>query len=240
MQSGLYVALSAQAALEKRMDTIAHNVANSSTAGFRAEEVRFEALVSDVAAQHTAFASPGDSFFLRQPGPVSQTGNPLDIAVKGDAWFALQTPAGLVYTRDGRLRLTPEGELQSLTGYPITDAGGAPVQLNPAGPELQIAQDGTITQGGQRVGAIGLFEMAEEAQLTRFKSSGVVPNLPAIPLAEFSSAGVIQGAIEGANVNPVSEISKLVLVSRSFDALAAALETSESSFRDAIRTLGGG
>lgn len=239
MQSGLYVAMSAQLALQRRVDTIAHNVANATTAGFRSEEVRFETMVSNVTTEPTAFASTGDTYLSRRSGPVTETGNALDVAVKGDAWLAIETPAGQVYTRDGRFRMTPDGQLQTLNGHPVLDAGGAWIQLNPATGTPQIANDGTITQNGQRMGVIGLFAIPAEAKLQRFENSAVIPDRPAIPVLEFANTGVMQGYLEGANVNPVAEVSHLVFVSRAFDAVTASLETSESTFRDAIRTLGG-
>ncbi len=239
MQSSLYVTLSAQMALQRRVDTIAHNVANATTAGFRAEEVRFETILSDITSEPTAFASMGDTYISRKTGPVSQTDNALDVAVKGEAWLAIETPAGQVYTRDGRMRMTQDGQLQTLNGHAVLDAGGAAIQLNPAGGTPEIATDGTITQNGQRVGVIGLFEIPAEAKLRRHENSGVIPDRPAIPVVEFSTAGLAQGYVEGSNVNPVSEISRLVLVSRAFDAVTASIETSEATFRDALRTLAG-
>lgn len=240
MQSGLYVALSAQVALQRRVDTIAHNVANAATAGFRAEEVRFETLLSEVTPEPVSFASMGGSYLSRRTGPVTQTGNPLDIAVKGDAFLSIQTPAGQAYTRDGRLSITQDGRLQTLAGYPVLDVGGAPVEVNPAAGPPEIANDGTLTQNGQRVGVIGLFALPDGAKLTRFENSGVIPDQPAIPVLEFTVNGILQGYSEGSNVNQVAEMSRLIFVSRAFDAVASSIETSEASFRDAIRTLGGG
>src|SRR6478735_370031 len=105
MQNGIYVALSAQMALQKRLDTIANNVANSGTAGYRAEEVKFETFLSQAGSNPIAFASAGDSYISRQAGELVQTENPLDVAVRGDAWLSIQTPSGPVYTRDGRMRM---------------------------------------------------------------------------------------------------------------------------------------
>src|SRR5581483_1973825 len=76
----------------------------------------------------------------------SQTDNPLDVAVQGDAWLGIQTPGGTAYTRDGRLRMTPTGELQTLTGHAVLDTGGAPILLDPTGGPPRIGRDGTITQ----------------------------------------------------------------------------------------------
>jgi len=238
MQSNLYVSLSAQMSLQKRLDTIAHNLANASTAGFRAEEVKFESVLSLTAPDPVAFASTGSSFIARTSGEFVRTDNALDVAVEGDAWLAIGTPAGQVFTRDGRMRMTDAGELQTLNGHAVQDAGGAPIRLDPNAGPPRIARDGTITQNDRQVGALGLFAIDPTANLTRFENSGVVPDRPAAPVLDFTKTGVQQGFIERANVNPVNEITKLIMVQRAFEAVTASIKDSESSLQDAIRSLG--
>lgn len=238
MQSGLYVALSSQMAFQKRMDTIANNVANASTPGFRREEIKFEAMLDQAASEPVAFASTGDTFIKRDPGQTIRTGNPLDVAVQGDAWLGIQTPSGTVYTRDGRMQITPDGQLQSIAGYPMLDVGGAPIQIDPNAGPLQIASDGMITQNGLQLGAIGLFTIDADASLSRFENSGVIPDKPAVPALDFNRFGVVQGHIEGSNVNPMWEMSQLILASRSYDAVSNAIDQSEGSLREAIKSLG--
>ena len=238
MQPSLYVGVSAQVALLKRIEAIANNVANASTAGFRAEEVKFESLLSQTLPDPTVFVSPGITYLSRQSGELMKTDNPFDLAVNGDAWFAIQTPAGPVYTRDGRMRMLDTGELQTLEGYPVLDVGGAQILLDPNGGEPRIARDGTVTQNGRQIGALGLFTIPENAKLARAVNSGVVPDLPAVPALDFSKAGVAQGYVERANVNPVMEISKLIMLQRAFDAIVASMSDSETSMQDAIKTLG--
>ncbi len=238
MQSSLYVALSGQVALQKRLDTIANNIANMNTGGFRAEEVTFSSLLSQAGHESTAFATAGASYISRQPGGLSRTGDPLDIAVQGDAWFALQTPGGVVYTRDGRLRLDDSGMLRSVNDYPILDAGGAPIMLDPGAGEPTISQDGMITQNGAQIAAVGLFSIDPAARLTRYDNSSVKPDIPAAPVLDLSNNGVAQGVVEGSNVNPVLEMARMIEVSRAFDASSNATQASEGSFLDAIKTLG--
>ncbi len=238
MQSGLYVALSGQIALQRRLETIADNVANAATAGFRAEQVKFESVLSQVPLEPVAFASTGTSYNSRRQGELIRSDNPLDVAVEGDAWLAIQTPAGQVYTRDGRMRMTEAGELQTLTGHPLLDVGGAPILLDPdAGPPL-IGRDGTITQNDRQIGALGLFRIDGRAILTRYDSSGVLPDRPAEPILDFVRTGVTQGHVERANVNPVLEMTRLIMVSRAFDSVTNAISDSDSSLQEAVRTLG--
>ena len=238
MQSSFHVALSAQISLQKRLETIANNVANASTAGFRAEEVKFETVLSHASNTPVAFASTGQSYLSRASGELVRTDNQFDVAVQGDAWLGIQTPAGTVYTRDGRFKMTPTGELQTLNGYAVLDAGSSPIQLDPNAGPPRIARDGAISQNNRAIGAIGLFKIDDKASLRRFDNSGVIPDRPATPAVEFSKIGMQQGFIERANVNPVMEMSKLIMVSRAFDAVSSSLKDSESSMQEAIRTLG--
>jgi flagellar basal-body rod protein FlgF len=238
MQSGLYVTLSAQIALERRLTTIAANVANQSTPGYRAEEIDFTTLVSRAGDTPVAFPSQGDTYISRRPGVPTKTDAPLDVAIQGEAWLALQTPAGTVYTRDGRMRMLENGALQSIDGYPVLDAGNSPILLEPDGGPPSIARDGMISQNGRQIGAIGLFSLDEAAGLKRYANSGVISNKPATPVLDFTRNGVAQGYVEGANVNPVLEMAKLIAISRAFDNISSALAGSESSLKDAIKTLG--
>ena len=238
MQSSLYVSVSAQLALLRRIEAIANNVANATTAGFRAEEVKFETLLSEVSLDPVAYASAGTPYLSRRGGEVVRTDNMFDVAVEGDAWLAIEAPGGPAYTRDGRMQMAATGELRTLTGYPVLDVGCAPILLDPnAGPPI-IARDGMITQNNNQVGALGLFSIDEKANLTRFENSGVTSDLPVTPALDFAKVGVAQGYIERANVNTVMEISRLIAVSRAFEAVTAAINDSESSLQEAITTLG--
>src|SRR5688572_2790534 len=109
MQGNLYVGLSAQISLQRRLETVANNVANASTAGFRAEEVKFEHLLSRVSADPVAYATSGQTYLSRKSGELVRTDNMLDVAVQGEAWLAVQAPTGTAYTRDGRMKMTDTG-----------------------------------------------------------------------------------------------------------------------------------
>ena len=146
MQNGLYVSLSAQVALERRLETIADNVANMNTVGYRATACRFEAAFAKAGDDQLAYVSRGSDFISRRSGAVDQ-----------DRQSARFRRAGRRLVRDpdarqassiratAACRSTNAGELQTLNGYPVLDAGGAPILLDPnAGPPT-IARDGMIT-----------------------------------------------------------------------------------------------
>jgi flagellar basal-body rod protein FlgF len=238
MQNGLYVALSAQISLEKRLDTIANNVANMNTVGFRADGVSFETELARAGDSNIAYVSSGSTFISRQTGSSIKTDNPFDVAVQGDGWLGIQTASGVAYTRDGRMRISETGALQTLTGNAVLDAGGAPIILDPNAGVPTISGDGMITQNKKQVGAIGLYEIDDSAKLTRTENSGVMTDKPATPILDFTQNGLVQGYIEGANVNPIQEMAKLIEVTRAFDGVNSQVSETETSMQDAIKTLG--
>jgi flagellar basal-body rod protein FlgF len=238
MQSQPYVTLSAQLTLERRMNSVAINVANINTVGYRASGVSFHTYVAPSGEDSVAYATPGEDYISRTQGPLIKTDNPLDIAVQGQGWFAIETPAGTAYTRDGRMRLQPNGALQTVNGYAVLDAGGAPLQVDPAGGPLVIAKDGMLNQNGRQLGAIGLYLIPEGTNFQRFDNSSVLPDKPAVPVLQYDTNGVIQGHLEGSNVNPILEMAKLMTISRAVESISNASQSSESTFKDAVKTLG--
>ena len=238
MQNGLYVAVSAQVALERRMETIADNIANMNTVGFRATGVSFAAEMAKAGDTSLNYVSSGADYLSRHLGGLVKTDNPLDFAVQGDGWFGIQTPKGVAYTRDGRARIDESGMLRTLNGDPILDAGGAPMLLDSTAGPLTVSADGMISQNGRQVGAIGLFAIDADADLKRAENSGVMSGKPARPILDFTRDGVVQGAVESSNVDPVREMTRLIDVSRAFDGVAAEEQQTESSLQDAIKALG--
>jgi flagellar basal-body rod protein FlgF len=242
MQSGLYVGISSQIALERRLNTIADNMANMNTVGFRATEVKFDEVLSkthnDLNAK-VAFVTQGNDYLSTKSGALEQTGNPLDFAVKGDAWFQLDTPAGKVLTKDGRFTMKETGELVSSRGYPVLDAGGAPIQLNRTGGPPEVGADGHIMQDGRQVATLGVYTADISKGYLRAENSGVIPVDPARPVVDSISVGVAQGYLEQSNVNALSQMTQLIQVNRAFEGISSLMKDTESSFSDAIKTLGG-
>ncbi|TGQ39506.1 MULTISPECIES: flagellar basal-body rod protein FlgF [unclassified Mesorhizobium] len=238
MQDSLYVALSSQIALERRLDTVADNVANASTVGFRATGVKFEDVVSGSGSKSVSFASSGNTYLSGAHGAMTETGNPFDFAIQGDAWFAIDTPVGTVMTRDGRFSMNENGELMSIEGHPVLDAGGAPIQLDPRNGPPKAGADGSLRQGDQLVGAIGLYNFDPGQNFVRYGNSGIVPARTPDPVTDRSDLGVAQGFLEESNVNPVLEMTRLIMVQRAFENTAALMRQTASSTDDAIKTLG--
>ena len=239
MENGLYVALSSQIALEKRLSTIADNMTNATTVGFRRTGVKFEDVLTGLTSNSVDFVSTGNTFMPDEGGPIRETGNPFDYAIQGDAWFAIDTPAGMVMTRDGRFTMRNDGALVTLQGYPVLDPGGAPVELNPEGGPPEAGADGTLRQGGNLLGALGLWQFQPGADFQRFGNAGIIPAAPPEALVDRQDVGVAQGFVEDSNVNAVQEMMRLIQVQRAFDNITALMRDGEGAVGEAIRTLGG-
>ncbi|MEI2385825.1 flagellar basal-body rod protein FlgF [Breoghania sp. JC706] len=238
MQSSLYVSLSSQVALARRLDTVARNVANMSTVGYRADEVKFSEVLSKKGPDAISFANGGEVYISRQHGGLTRTDNPLDIAIDGDGWLAIRTGAGIAYTRDGRMQMGTDGMLRTVNDYPVLDSGGLPVMLDPEAGAPTIAADGAVHQGENRVGTIGLFKIADDAKLARLDNSAVIPDQPATPVMEFTHDGIVQGYTEGSNVNPIREMTKMIELTRTFDSISKMIDSGAENQQKAIRELG--
>ena len=151
----------------------------------------------------------------------------------------MQSGGQSVYTRDGRMTMNESGSLTSLTGAPVLDVSGSPLQLDPSAGPPEITRDGMISQAGRQVGAVGLFSLDPNAKLTRAGTSGFTSDKAALPILDFAANGVAQGFVEGANADPVTEMTRLITITRNFDGVTNGVTQTESSLTDAIKTLGG-
>ncbi len=237
MQSSLYVGISAQVALQQRVDVIAQNVANGNTAAYRGTEAKFDTVLSDLGAEPVAFVTSNGQIVKQTPGGLTKTDNPLNVAVRGNGWLSVASPQGPVYTRDGRMKMDAGGTLITLTGMPLLDAGGAQIQLDPTGGPPAIGADGGIKQGGRLIGALGLYSLPQEATLTRVEG-GFASSIPGTAVVDFDTNGVIQGYVEQSNVNPILEVTRLVYAQRAFEGVSAAIQSVETAFKSAIQTIG--
>ncbi|MFC6792606.1 flagellar basal-body rod protein FlgF [Methylobacterium komagatae] len=237
MQNALFVGVSSQVALQRELDVIANNMANVSTNGFKSRNSRFQEYLMPV-AQADSFTPPdrrisyvidqGTTLNLDQ-GPVEQTGNPLDIAVKGNAFIAVQAPngGGERYTRNGALTVNAQGQLVTSDGYPVAGDGG-PIAVNPQETGLSIGPDGTVSTNLGIRGRIKLVTFANPGALVNEGANLYSSPSPARPAG--IDGRVESGALERSNVRPVLEMTRLMDVNRSY-----AMVTSMISRMDELR-----
>jgi flagellar basal-body rod protein FlgF len=239
MESSGYVALSAQLAIDRRLSTVANNIANAGTVGYRAAGVVFNALTSPTESFETAFASVGKGSVNLASGGLKQTGNALDLAVKGDMFLGYMGSSGPYYSRDGRLTMLDSGELINPLGHPLLDGSGSPIAVKPDGGPLTVQANGTIIQGDAPVGQIGLFNLDLSGGFERTGSAGIVPKqAPETADAAAEGGAIVQGYIEESNVDPVSEMVRLIQVTRAFEAATTLSGKIFDAESEAIKTLG--
>jgi flagellar basal-body rod protein FlgF len=238
MQSSIYVALAAQQVMQRQLDTIANNVANMNTVGFRAESVNFDSLVSMNEADGVTFPVVGHPAPSMEQGTLERTGNSLDIALSGPGWFAIETPQGVAYTRDGRLTIDPYGEVRSVDNYPVLDASQAPIIVNPDGGELEITKDGQVRQNGQLIGNVGVFELPQNAVASRFENAAFFASAEALPIAPGNATKITQGFVENSNVDPIAQMANLITVQRYFESLNATIKDSEDALNQSVHDIG--
>jgi len=227
MESATYVSASHLSSLADSLDVIAANLANANTAGYKRTVGRFEqALLAAIgqapgAASGTVVHPALAQFDTRpvdfSPGPIRTTGRPLDLAVKGDAIFVVETAAGPRYTRKGQLHVSADGAITDGSGNAFAAAGGA-LRLPAGAHDITVAPDGQVTANGEQIGRLRLVDVARPDMLvaqgsTLFRNEGPAPR-------DAADSEIIQGAIEESNVSPVLEMVALVQVTRAYEASA--------------------
>ena len=235
----IYLSMSGAKATLQRQDVLANNLANASTNGFRAEMAAFRAVpVLGDGASTRAYALESTIGHDDRSGPVQTTGRELDVAMKGNAWLAVQGNDGTeAYTRAGALQVTAEGQLVTATGRAVLGDGG-PITL-PANARVEIADDGSIsaTVGSDRPQAVGRLKLVTpEAALAR-GDDGLFRAADGNDLAADPAARVLAGALEGLNVSPVETMVAMIAAARQFEQQMKSLQTAEQRDQAAARLL---
>lgn len=237
MDNAGYVALTRQAGLLREMQVVANNVANLSTTGYRREGMIFAEHVERLDDDGASLSmGTGDAWLTDdRQGPLSQTGGTYDFAIEGEGFFLVQTAAGQELTRAGAFTPGPEGELMASDGALLLDVGGAPVFVPPGAREVSLAPDGTLSADGQPVAEVGIFRPVDPLDLSRRAGTRFATTAGWEPV-EFPK--VVQGFLEGSNVNPVTEITRMIEVSRAYELGQSFLEREDERIRAVLRSFG--
>lgn len=238
MNSGMYAALSGNVASLQRLDTLSNNLANINTPGFKRDNMAFEALVAAASSAQQGNEGPvlSGTLFTTDfsAGPVKQTGNVFDIAIDGDGFFAVETPDGPAYTRQGNFRLNGEGRLVTVDGYSVL-AGGAPVDI--VGGNVDINEKGEILVDGGQVGTLDVVDFPKPYALQKKGSALFTPTAGATP-GPSEKALVRQGHLEDSNVNSVLEMARLIETTRYFESCQKAIRSYDEMAAKAANDLG--
>ena len=229
MQTGFFIAGVAGQTGQKKMDVVAHNLANATTPGFVGSHLAFRTALTQKLALHTnrnitpgAYATEGSTFVDLSPGAPHYTGNPLDFAIVGDGWFKVQVAPGQVaYTRAGNFRLDANGNLLTADGKPVLDATDAPITLPPG--DIAADNNGNLYVNKQRVATLGIVKIQDASKVQRIGHARVYT-----PLANVTPAGpdvaVHQGQITGSNVNSVMTMVEMMTITRNNQGLMKLIE----------------
>jgi flagellar basal-body rod protein FlgF len=221
------------------LDMLANNIANSSAAGFKTDREFYGLYLSPEAADSPAGSNPTTLAMVQSQwtdfsqGSLTSSGNPLDVALNGPGFFVAQSPNGPVYTRDGSLHLSLQGELQTKDGYKIQGQDGNPILVDSTRP-MDIGSDGMIRQDGQDVAQIAVVNFSDPAALAKRGNNYFRTDLSSLPPASATQAEVQQGRVEAANSQPAESAVRLVNILRQFEALQKALAIGADMKRRAV------
>lgn len=235
MENSGYTTLTRQSGLIREMRIVANNIANTATSGYRQEGLVFSEYVQSVDGASSLSMGQGN---VRQTsfeqGALTQTGGTFDFAIEGDGFFLVETPEGERLTRSGAFSPNAEGDLVTMDGYRVLDAGGAPVFVPPGASDIAVSSDGTISIEGDPVGQIGVVlpvnarEMVREDGVMFRADEGYEP---------ADGARVLQRFVENSNVNPILQITRMIEVQRAYEMGASFLEAEDERVRQALRAM---
>ncbi len=228
-------------ALRHQMDVVANNIANLQTPGYKGETLKFEEFIQPAAESENLTRPTEDVSYVLDArvirsfvsGDMRQTGNPLDVAINGTGWFAIETPNGERYTRAGNFTLNQEGTLVTAEGHPVLGESGT-ITFTPQETGIGIATDGTISTNAGEKGKLRVVEFDDERLL--LKEGSNMFSAPA-PGLDIVTPHVAQGFVENSNVNAVSEMARMIEVSRSYISTSRALEKLAQLKTKAIKDL---
>jgi len=226
MSSGYYAACTGLMARTQALDTIAHNVANVSTAGFRASHNVFSSVLATAGDSPLSVLNQdandygvlsGTQLDTSQ-GALTPTSNALDLAIEGSGYFSVQTASGTAYTRGGNFRVSSQGQLTTAAGDPVMGDNG-PLMI--VGEPVSISADGTVSVNGAISGRLKLVEFAPTTQIQ--SAGGTYYTAPASAAVAASNSQVRQGMLESSNVNPVTSAIELITAQREVESMRRVL-----------------
>jgi len=225
------LSIAAVSGLRSRMqslDLLANNLANSATSGYKSDR-EYYGLYSSSDSENGIDGGAGTSLPVIEkqwtdfsPGNLQATGNPLDVAIDGKGFFTVNGPQGLLYTRNGSLKVLPSGELATGDGYTLRSTTGSTISVA-AGKQINITREGTVQQDGQNVGQINVVDFSSTDSLQKVGSASfrnTDPNNQPVPV---SAVDVEQGKVEGSNVPVAYSAMRLVGIMRQFEMLQKAI-----------------
>jgi len=235
MSSGIYIATAGAIAQSNALDATANNIANATTTGFHADRVTFKEALTKAKSPDVAAVGSGGSRIDTQAGAIMATNNPLDLALEGDGFFAVETKDGTRYTRAGNFRLDDAHELTTMEGHHVRGEGGGSITVPEGVQQISVGADGEVFADGESVGKLELVQFSHD-QLKR--EGATLFSAKGAPQAG-EPPRVRAGMLESSNVNVVRGVVDLVKVSRTYESLMRVIQTYHDVESRAARELGG-
>lgn len=243
MENTSYIALSGQMALWRKMDSVANNLANMNTQGYQNEQLVFSDYLigsrntSSRLKQELAYTQDIGAYRDLSVGPITETGNPLDLAIEGEGYFELDDPAGPIYTRAGRFTLNSDGMIVAMSGHTLMGENGQPLILAPNEKNLTITGDGSVSTENGLVGKVHVVKFADPLKMRKIGSGYLEAGDQ--EAETIARPQLRQGMIEGSNVNPIVEITRMINVQRAYDSANTLLERENDRMKRAYEALSG-
>jgi flagellar basal-body rod protein FlgF len=244
MDQGIYTAAAGAIAMEDRLNIISNNIANLNTTGFKKDQMSFEQYMKQL---DTSSLYPGQyrtvpidvvavssSIDLSAGAPV-KTGNVLDIAVMGDGFFVVNTDKGTRYTRAGSFQLSTENTIITPQGYRVQGNGGD-ITIDPDKSDIVIDPTGKITQDQDELSTLQIVKIPPEALERQGNNlfsvkEGFMPQ-------PVETVSLVQGSLEKANVEPISEMVEMIAASRAYESFQKVIRAANDAYSYSMRNVG--
>lgn len=242
MDNALYVGLSRQITLRRELDIVANNIANADTTGFKVESLMVQTnakapAMTDGGPKPVKFVL--DSGVARDfsQGALRRTEATFDLGIEGQGFFKISTVDGDRYTRDGRFRTDDTGKLTTQSGQAVLDEGGGEIVLDLQKGAVTIAHDGSVSQGNERVGKVGVVRFDD---LTALEKTGdnLFRNTSNQSAQAAPDALVHQGMLEGSNVQTIFEVTRMMEVTRAYESMAKMMDSNAELSRRSVERMG--
>lgn len=242
MENSGYIALSRMTVQQRALEIRAANIANLNTPGYKGEKVMFSSfMVPQTGTSNVPGEKPVQMVQEQatwrdfSQGEISRTGNPLDLALRGDGFFVINTSQGERYTRSGRFSLSAAGQVVDVGGNPVLGTDGRPVTVPPDAGALIISGDGSLSSGINQIAKFRVVKFDDPQSLKSEGNSLFATTQPAQPVARPQIA---QGAIENANIQAITELTKMMSEMREFDFASQFTDGSSEMQQTAIDRIG--
>ncbi len=237
MENSIYVALSRQMALQRQLDVTSNNIANMNTTGYKNQRMLFTEFL-EKPGLHEKVSFVQDRAVVRDlsVGGMTQTGNPLDLALTGRGYFTVDTASGPRYTRAGNFRLNDQRQLVDGGGLPVLADNGQPVVIPAGTSAIKVSGDGTVATELGPVARLNLVTFKDEQLMTEVGSGLYVSDQEPQPAP--ADTKVAQGLLEGSNVKPVVEMTQMIEIQRNYMSAQRIIENENDRIRNMIQKLG--